>query len=167
MLQPDEVQTMSIESAYNPKMKSNNYNFSHPNGTVKAKQVAKLEGGDEPDAKPARRRRKRRSRGAYGASTVLKGHGASETGDCDQVIRRRDHLCRDGVAAGARFAGVFDDEAAVLLPRADDLDAEAGGRSRVHKHSNDHLVGEVDRRQRTIPGVGVPEFRPLVRCPRR
>jgi hypothetical protein len=62
MLQPDEVQTMRIESAWNPKMKSNNFNFSHPNGTVKAKQVAKLEGGDakEPDAKPATATKKKK-----------------------------------------------------------------------------------------------------------
>lgn len=55
MLQPGEVQTMRIETGWNPKMKSNNWNFSHPNGTVKPKMVAKLEGGDakEPAAKNA------------------------------------------------------------------------------------------------------------------
>jgi hypothetical protein len=56
LLQPNEVQTMRIESGYNPKMKSNNFNFSHANGTVpKPKKVAKLEGADdkEPAAKNA------------------------------------------------------------------------------------------------------------------
>jgi len=62
LLQPDEVQTMRIESGYNPKMKSNNYNFSHPNGTVKPKQVAKLEGADtkEPAAKNATATKKKK-----------------------------------------------------------------------------------------------------------
>jgi hypothetical protein len=62
MLQPNEVQTMRVESAWNPKMESNNYNFSHPNGTVKAKQVANLEGADtkEPAAKNATATKKKK-----------------------------------------------------------------------------------------------------------
>jgi len=58
MLQPGEVQTMRIESGWNAKMKSNNYNFSHPNGTVKVKQVAKLDDGKEPAAKNAAAKKK-------------------------------------------------------------------------------------------------------------
>ncbi len=56
LLQPNEVQTIRIESAWNAKMKANNFNFSHANGTVpKPKKVAKLEGADakEPAAKNA------------------------------------------------------------------------------------------------------------------
>jgi hypothetical protein len=55
LLQPDEVKPMRIESGWNPKMKANNWNFSHPNGTVKPKMVAKLDGADtkEPAAKNA------------------------------------------------------------------------------------------------------------------
>jgi hypothetical protein len=56
LLQPNEVQTMRIETGWNPKMKANNWNFSHANGTVpKPKRVDKLDGGDakEPAAKNA------------------------------------------------------------------------------------------------------------------
>ena len=35
-LEPGEVGTIKIETPYNAKMKANNYNFSHANGTVKA-----------------------------------------------------------------------------------------------------------------------------------
>ena len=53
-------QTIKIETPFNPKMKANNYNFTHANGTVKPHDVAKLTaGGDkEPAAKPRRRRRR-------------------------------------------------------------------------------------------------------------
>ncbi|MGE3704264.1 MAG: hypothetical protein AB7I13_03260 [Vicinamibacterales bacterium] len=43
LLQPGEVQTITISTPYNAKMKSNNYNFSHANGTVKPQKVAKIE----------------------------------------------------------------------------------------------------------------------------
>ena len=48
LLQPGEVQIVTIQTPYNAKMKSNNYNFSHANGSVKPQRVAKLEGA--PDA---------------------------------------------------------------------------------------------------------------------
>jgi hypothetical protein len=44
LLQPGEVQTVTIETPWNAKMNGNNYNFSHANGTIKPKKVAKLEG---------------------------------------------------------------------------------------------------------------------------
>lgn len=50
LLQPGEIQTVTITTPYNAKMKSNNYNFSHANGTVKPQKVAKLE---DPNAAPA------------------------------------------------------------------------------------------------------------------
>jgi hypothetical protein len=43
LLQPNEVQTVTIEVAYKSDMLSNNYQFSHANGTVKASKVAKME----------------------------------------------------------------------------------------------------------------------------
>jgi hypothetical protein len=62
MLQPGEVQVITIETPYKAGMTSNNYNFKHVNGTVKPKRVPKLEapstttakgGAKEPAAKPA------------------------------------------------------------------------------------------------------------------
>jgi hypothetical protein len=56
LLLPGEVQTIKIETPFSAKMKANNWNFSHANGTVpKPHRVEKLEGGDskEPAAKPA------------------------------------------------------------------------------------------------------------------
>ena len=54
LLQPGEVATVRIETAYNAKMSSNNWNFSHANGTVKPKKVKALEEpGKEPAAKNA------------------------------------------------------------------------------------------------------------------
>ena len=54
-LEPGEVGTIKIETPYNPKMKANNYNFSHANGAVKPHNVPKLTmaGDKEPAAKPA------------------------------------------------------------------------------------------------------------------
>jgi hypothetical protein len=54
LLQPGEIQTIVIETPFNAKMKANNYNFSHANGTIKPHLVAKM-GSDEkePAAKPA------------------------------------------------------------------------------------------------------------------
>ena len=43
MLQPDEIQTLTITTAYNPAMNSDNFLFSHQNGSVKATKVAKLD----------------------------------------------------------------------------------------------------------------------------
>jgi len=61
LLQPGEVQTITIETPYNPKMSSNAWNFSHANGTVKTSKVKTLDAGaassttagKEPAAKPA------------------------------------------------------------------------------------------------------------------
>ena len=54
-IEPGEVATVKIETPFNPKMKANNYNFTHANGTIKPHAVPKLTaGGDkEPAAKPA------------------------------------------------------------------------------------------------------------------
>ena len=41
-LEPGEVGTVKIETPFNPKMKANNYNFAHANGTIKPHKVAKL-----------------------------------------------------------------------------------------------------------------------------
>jgi len=46
-LQPGEVQTITIDTPYSAKMKSNNWNFTHANGTVKPNKVKTL------DAPPA------------------------------------------------------------------------------------------------------------------
>jgi len=43
LLQPGEIQTITIETPYNAKMSSNNFNFSHANGTVKPQRVPKLD----------------------------------------------------------------------------------------------------------------------------
>jgi len=61
LLQPGDVQTITIDTPYNPKMNSNSWNFTHANGTVKTKKVAKLDApsetkesaAKEPAAKPA------------------------------------------------------------------------------------------------------------------
>ncbi len=53
LLQPGEVQTIVIETPYNAKMKANNYNVSHANGTIKPHKVAKMGDEKEPAAKPA------------------------------------------------------------------------------------------------------------------
>ena len=43
LLQPQEIQTIVIDTPYNPKMSSNNWNFTHANGTVKVAKVKTLE----------------------------------------------------------------------------------------------------------------------------
>jgi len=51
LLQPQEIQTMTIETPYSSKLSSNNWNFTHANGTVK---IAKVKSLDAPkDAAPA------------------------------------------------------------------------------------------------------------------
>lgn len=47
LLQPGEVQTLTIETPFNSKMSANNWNFSHVNGTVKPKKVKTFTGEDE------------------------------------------------------------------------------------------------------------------------
>jgi hypothetical protein len=58
LLQPGEVGTVKIETAFNPKMKASNWNFSHANGAVKPHRVAKLTSSDEktPAATPAKKK---------------------------------------------------------------------------------------------------------------
>ena len=51
LLQPGEIQTVTVESPYNAKYSANQYRFSHANGGITPKQVTKLEG--ETAAKPA------------------------------------------------------------------------------------------------------------------
>ncbi len=48
LLQPGEIQTITIETAYNPKMSANNWNFTHANGTVKVAKVKTLEAPKDP-----------------------------------------------------------------------------------------------------------------------
>jgi hypothetical protein len=62
LLQPGDVQTITIDTPYNNKMSSNSWNFTHANGTVKTQKVPKLDApaaaatGKEPaTAKPAAR----------------------------------------------------------------------------------------------------------------
>jgi hypothetical protein len=58
LLQPGEVQTITIETPYKPQMNSNSWIFTHANGTVKTQKVPKLDApattagaGKEPAAK--------------------------------------------------------------------------------------------------------------------
>src|SRR3954463_2719905 len=59
-LEPGEVATGKIETPFNAKMKANNYNFTHANGTIKPHAVPKLTaaGEKEPAAKPAAAKKK-------------------------------------------------------------------------------------------------------------
>jgi hypothetical protein len=43
LIQPQEIQTITITTPFNAKMSANNWNFSHANGTVKVAKVQKLE----------------------------------------------------------------------------------------------------------------------------
>lgn len=43
LLQPGEVGTLTIDTPYNAKMKSNNWNFTHANGTVKPNKVKAID----------------------------------------------------------------------------------------------------------------------------
>jgi hypothetical protein len=53
LLQPGEIKEIRIETPYNAAMRSNNWNFTHANGDVKPKKVAKLEGDDTSKKEPA------------------------------------------------------------------------------------------------------------------
>jgi hypothetical protein len=53
LLQPGETQTVRIETPFNPKMKANNWNFTHANGVIKPHRVDKMDGSDAKEAKPA------------------------------------------------------------------------------------------------------------------
>jgi len=53
-LEAGEIGTVKIETPFNAKMKANNYNFAHANGTVKPHKVDKMTApGEEPATKPA------------------------------------------------------------------------------------------------------------------
>ena len=60
-LEPGEVGTVKIETPFDPKMKANNYNFTHANGTVKPHRVEKVaaagDAAKEPAAKPSARKK--------------------------------------------------------------------------------------------------------------
>lgn len=43
VLQPQEIQTVTIDTPFKQGMSSNNYQFSHANGTIKPHKVNKLE----------------------------------------------------------------------------------------------------------------------------
>jgi hypothetical protein len=47
------VETITITTPWSSKMNGNGYNFSHGNGTVKPKRVAKIDDAAKPAAKPA------------------------------------------------------------------------------------------------------------------
>jgi hypothetical protein len=53
LLQPGEIKTIEIHTPYDSKMSSNNWNFSHANGTVKTHLVKALDLPKEPAAKAA------------------------------------------------------------------------------------------------------------------
>ena len=52
MLEPGAVETLTIQTPWNAKMNGNSWNFSHANGTIKPKKVAKFEG----EAAPAKKK---------------------------------------------------------------------------------------------------------------
>ncbi len=52
-LEPGEVGTVKIETPFNAKMKANNYNFAHANGTIKPHKVPKLVAGGDAAKEPA------------------------------------------------------------------------------------------------------------------
>lgn len=54
LIQPGEVQTLTIETPYNGKMSANNWAFAHANGSVKPHRVDKFE-GDAKDKAPAKK----------------------------------------------------------------------------------------------------------------
>lgn len=54
LLQPGEVQTLKLVTAYDAKMKANNYNFIHANGVVKPTRVDKIDDPNAPAAKDAK-----------------------------------------------------------------------------------------------------------------
>ena len=43
LFQPGDIQTITIDTPYNPKMSANNWNFTHANGTVKVAKVKTLD----------------------------------------------------------------------------------------------------------------------------
>jgi len=56
LLQPQEVQTLTIDTPYSTKLSSNNWNFTHANGTVKIAKVKSLDAPkDAAAATPAKK----------------------------------------------------------------------------------------------------------------
>ena len=53
LIQPSEVQEITIETPFKVGMTSNNFTFTHANGTVKPQRVDKLELPPKPAASPA------------------------------------------------------------------------------------------------------------------
>ena len=53
LLQPGEIKTIEIQTPYNAKMTSNQYMFSHANGSVKPHSVKVLEDPNAPKKEPA------------------------------------------------------------------------------------------------------------------
>jgi len=47
-LEPGAIDTVTIQTQWNAKMNGNSWNFSHANGTVKPRRVAKLDEGKAP-----------------------------------------------------------------------------------------------------------------------
>jgi hypothetical protein len=50
MLEPGAVDTVTIQTPWNPKMSGNSWQFSHANGTVKPRRVPKLDDAKAPAA---------------------------------------------------------------------------------------------------------------------
>jgi hypothetical protein len=50
MLNPGAVDTVTIQTPWNAKMNGNSWNFTHANGTIKPRRVAKIEEGKAPAA---------------------------------------------------------------------------------------------------------------------
>jgi hypothetical protein len=53
LLPAGKVETVKVETPFNPKMNSSNYKFTHANGSVTPKRVDKIEDPDAPAKKPA------------------------------------------------------------------------------------------------------------------
>jgi hypothetical protein len=53
LLPAGKVETVKVETPFNPKMNSSNYKFTHANGSVTPKRVDKIEDPDAAAKKPA------------------------------------------------------------------------------------------------------------------
>ena len=56
MLEPGGVETMTIETPWNAKMNGNSWTFTHANGTVKPRKVAKFSEAAAPAKAPAKKK---------------------------------------------------------------------------------------------------------------
>ena len=95
LLQPGEIQTIVIETPYNPKMSSNAWNFSHANGTVKTSKVkgfllARWPSGD-------------RGSTASGCSCRIRSHSASRACSVGGTLSPRSRSSSSGCASGIRW----------------------------------------------------------------